>query len=237
MAAVLTTPLNQPFNLLVVEDHLALREVTVEILAGRGYRVIGVESAEAMDELPAGFVVHIAILDLNLPGEDGLALAERLRQVQPGIGIIMVTARQALVEKVAGYQSGADIYLTKPTHSDELCAAVESLSRRLALAQRPAAAFLLDTSRHMLITCQGELRLRKAEVLLLNALALAPAQTLETWQLLDRLGKPVDEPGKKQLEVMISRLRSKLTAYGIPGNALLAERRRGYRLCLSLQVS
>lgn len=86
---------SSPIKLLVVEDHQALLEVTVETLAAQGYEVIGLPSAEAIDELPPHFVADIAILDLNLPGEDGLSLAQRLRQIQPRIGIIMLTARRA----------------------------------------------------------------------------------------------------------------------------------------------
>ena len=76
-----------PIKLLVVEDHLALLEVMVETLAASGHEVVGIDSAEGLDQLPAHFVAEIAVLDLNLPGENGLSLAQRLRGIQPDIGI------------------------------------------------------------------------------------------------------------------------------------------------------
>ncbi len=226
-----------PIKLLVVEDRKSLLEVTVETLATRGYEVIGIDSAEAMDELPANFVADIAILDLNLPGEDGLSLAQRLRRIQPAIGIIMVTARHALAEKLAGYEHGADLYLTKPTAPEELCAAVEALARRLTNRAAPESpAFSLNTTTGLLSTPQGDLALRASEAALLHALALAPEHTLEFWQALEKLNKPIDGQGKAQLEVVVSRLRSKLIAHGASDTPIRALRGIGYRLSMSLQI-
>lgn len=237
MATDATSPLNAVLNLLVVEDHDGLRDVTVETLSGQGYHVVGVDSAEAVSELPAAFRTDIAILDLNLPGEDGLMLAARLRQVQPGIGIIMVTARHALLEKLAGYEHGADVYLTKPTAPAELCAAVQALALRL---YRPAveagSAFILELAARLLHTPLGSIALRASEACVLHSLALAPLRSLETWQLLEKLDKPVDDEGKAQLQVLVSRLRSKLIEHGAPATAIQAERGKGYRLGLSLQL-
>ena len=226
-----------PIKLLVVEDHLALLDVTVETLAACGHEVIGIDSAEAIDELPAHFVADIAVLDVNLPGESGLSLARRLRRIQPGIGIIMVTALNALQQKLAGYEHGADLYLVKPTAPEELCAAVFALGRRL----RPGSAFnppafTLDTATYLLHTPQGVLVLRSTESTLLHALVLAPDHTLEVFQALEQLGKSVDLNGKAQLEVLVSRLRSKLVAHGAPAVPIRALRGKGYRLCMPLHI-
>ena len=225
-----------PIQLLVVEDHLALLDVTVDVLTAQGHEVIGIASAEAVDALPAHFAADIAILDLNLPGEDGLQLAQRLRQVQPGIGIIMVTARNTLAHKLAGYEHGADMYLTKPTEPEELCAAVQALAQRLSHSSAPAT-FRLNTATVQLSTPQGEIALRRTEAALLHALALAPANTLASWQALEKLNKPFDEQGKAQLEVLVSRLRSKLVAQGAPAMPIRALRGQGYQLCMPLQIN
>ena len=226
-----------PIQLLVVEDHLALLDVTVDVLAAQGHEVIGISSAEAVAELPVHFAADIAILDLNLPGEDGLQLAQRLRQVQPGIGIIMVTARNTLAHKLSGYEHGADMYLTKPTEPEELCAAVQALAQRLGNHTAPQADFRLETATGRLKTPQGDLVLRSAEAALLHALALAPTNTLAIWQALEKLNKPFDEQGKAQLEVLVSRLRSKLVAQGAPTPPIRALRGQGYRLCMPLQIN
>ncbi len=153
-----------PIKLLVVEDHLALLDVTVEILAAQGHEVIGISSAESLHELPAHFVADIALLDLNLPGEVGLSLARRLRQLQPRIGIIMLTARNGLQEKLASYKHGADVYLTKPIESQELCATVQAMAQRLRRSVAPAPhVFIFDSKNRRLKPPQGELLLRPAE--------------------------------------------------------------------------
>lgn len=226
-----------PIKLLVVEDHLALLDVTVETLAACGHDVIGIDSAEAMDGLPRDFVPDIAVLDLNLPGESGLSLARRLRRVRPGIGIIMVTALHAVAQKVAGYEHGADLYLTKPTAPEELRAAVFALAQRLRQsATANPAAFTLDAATHILHTPQGALALRSAESTLLRAFILAPDHTLEIFEALEQLDKSVGDQGKAQLEVLVSRLRSKLIAHGAPAAPIRALRGRGYRLCMSVQI-
>lgn len=235
MAATVT--FHPPIRLLVVEDHQALLDVTVETLTAAGHDVIGIDSAEAIDELPRDFVADIAVLDLNLPGENGLSLAQRLRRVQPGIGIIMVTALRAVEQKVAGYEHGADIYLTKPTAPEELRAAVLALAHRVrhSAAAHPAD-FTLDTAAQRLHTPLGPLALRSAETTLLRALALAPDHTLEIFQALEQLDKSVDEQGKAQLEVLVSRLRSKLVAHGAPAAPIRALRGKGYRLCMGMHI-
>lgn len=236
MATDLTS--DPPIQLLIVEDHLALLDVMVETLAACGHEVIGIDCAEAVDELPVHFVADIAVLDLNLPGEDGLSLAQRLRQIQPGIGIIMVTARHALEQKLAGYEHGADIYLSKPVAPEELCATVRALAQRLRQsASTKVPVFALNVATHLLQTPQGEVVLSSAESVLLRALALAPHHTLEIFQALDQLDKPVDLQGKAQLEVLISRLRRKLLAHGAPTVSIRSLRGKGYRLCMPLQIN
>lgn len=90
----------------------------------------GQNAQEDLDDL-AAHTFDLLILDLNLPGENGLSIAQRYKRANPGCYIIMLTARSRLEDKVAGYESGADIYLTKPVSSAELIAAIKSLARRL----------------------------------------------------------------------------------------------------------
>lgn len=228
-----------PLNILLVEDHSPLRAVTTEVLEGQGHIVWGVSSAEEVDELSSRGKWQVAVLDLNLPGEDGLSLAKRLRSYCPSIGIVMVTARHSLRDKVVGYQQGADIYLTKPTDPDELCAAVAALGRRLqpAMIDRENTLLCLDLSSATLSTPLGPLVLRFSEVRVLYALATAPEGTLAHWELLELLHKDLGDQGKAQLEVLMSRLRRKLLAMGVGAPVLKAERGRGYRLCVGLKIT
>ncbi|WP_295436479.1 response regulator [uncultured Thiodictyon sp.] len=118
-------------SVIVIEDHDDLRAVTVAALRELGHSARGLPDGEALDAELRAARTDLLVLDLNLPGEDGISLARRARGVQPDIGIIIVTVREQLSDKIAGYDSGADIYLTKPTSIEELGAAIAALARRL----------------------------------------------------------------------------------------------------------
>lgn len=217
-------------NIVVVEDHEALRFITVEALTSRGHRVTGVESAECLQERLGNEVIDLIVVDVNLPGEDGISLARRLKQSHPDLGVIVVSVRDRLDQKLGAYESGADVYLTKPVSVEELCAAVSALGKRLAgSTDRARRAFGLDLERMRLRGPAGETPLTSQEATLLSALTRAPGHRLETWQLLDQLGW-LDTPGKAALEVPISRLRRKLIGVGAAGNPLVAIRKYGYQL-------
>jgi DNA-binding response OmpR family regulator len=131
-------------RIIVVEDHDDLREATVDALARMGHGVRGLARAELLDgEFPT-FRPHLLVLDLNLPGEDGISLARRFRRSHPGIGIVMVTARNQTEQKIDGYDSGADIYLTKPVSIDEVAAAIHALSRRITIWAGETALMEMD---------------------------------------------------------------------------------------------
>jgi DNA-binding response OmpR family regulator len=227
----------KPLNIMVVEDHDALRDVTVEALSQRGHNVRGIDSAEALPDEPGLFPIDLLVIDLNLPGEDGISLAARIRAAQPDIGIIMVTARGQLHDRLAGYDSGADIYLTKPTSADELCAAIRALTRRLRPIEPDASAFALNLGALALQGPAGSASLSSQETALLSAFLRAKDQQLETWQLIALADKPVNEASKKALEVQIVRLRKKLVQVGAPEHTLKVIRNVGYRLCLKLTLS
>lgn len=223
-------------KLIVVEDHDALREVTVAALEAMGHAVHGVSCAEAIDDELAGFAADIVVLDLNLPGEDGLALARRLRKVQPGLGIVMVTARDQVQDVLRGYDSGADIYLTKPTSTEELGAAIRALARRLPGRAAAAEGLVLHTSALQLRGPTTAVDLSAQEIQLLGALARAADRRLETWQLLEATGKSTDESDKRALAVQIVRLRKKLADAGASEPTIKSIRGTGYQLCITLEI-
>jgi len=229
--------MSNALNIMVVEDHDALRDITVEALAQRGHNVRGVDSAEALPDEPGLFPIDLLVIDLNLPGEDGISLAARIRAAQPDIGIIMVTARNQVRDRMAGYDSGADIYLTKPTSSEELIAAVRALTRRIRPDKEPSSAFSLSLNT---LTLHGPLLkvgLSGHEAALLAAFARAKDQRLETWQLIALTDKEVTEHSKKALEVQIVRLRKKLQQAGAQEPSIKAIRGQGYRLCVKVALS
>ena len=228
-------------NIVLVEDHDALREVMVEVLSAKGHHVTGLDCAEALDDQFSRGPIDLLVADLNLPGEDGFSLVQRVRQAQPLIGIIMVTARHEVTDKVTGYSMGADIYLSKPVAPDELTAAVSSIARRLSAqtshtSSQETLSLRLDTRKLMLSGPLGEASVTDTESVILTALARAPSQRLEIWQILEMLGINMDTYNKSTFEVRIARLRKKILQVGGDKSSLRVVRMSGYQLCTPLQA-
>lgn len=223
-------------NIIVVEDNNNLREVFVEALVAMEHQVIGVDCAEALDETLGAFTADVVVLDLNLPGEDGISVAKRLRAAYPELGIIMVTARTQSRDISTGYNSGADIYLTKPTTVDELGAALQALSRRVRPQPEAAELLVLKPTTRQLLSTTSAIDLTAIETILLAALAQASDFYMESWQLIALSGKESDETTKATLEVQITRLRKKLSQAGAPTPAIKVVRGAGYQLCVPVEI-
>ena len=231
-------------NIIVVEDHDSLREVTVAALQGEGHRVIGVESSQALHAVqqdPAIPTTDLFVLDLNLPDEDGISIARRIRSAQPDVGIVMVTARGLLAQKVEGYENGADLYITKPASLDELRVAIAALTRRLKRVDtvtnsvRPAA-IRLNRQQLLLSSAVNEVKVSVAEADVLEAMAQAPNHRLENWQLGELLCKTEASFRKNNLQVFIFRLRKKLEQVGAGEHALKLIWQVGYQLGVDIQI-
>jgi DNA-binding response OmpR family regulator len=219
-------------NIVVVEDHQDLRELTCMALANKGHHVLGLSCAEELEDAVKGSAVDVFILDLNLPGEDGISLAKRIRQAYPLVGIVMLTARSQAKEKVQGYESGADLYMTKPVDFEELCAALRGFVRR----RQTAPEGILTLSKLTLTGASGSVRLSSAESDMLMAFARAPSTRLETWQLGQILGLEMDGLNKASLEVRIVRLRKKMVEAGAPSAVIESIRNVGYQLSVPIQI-
>jgi DNA-binding response OmpR family regulator len=223
-------------NIILVEDNDDLRQATVEALQAMGHDVRGVDCAEAMDDELGAFRAELLVLDLNLPGEDGISVAQRIRATAPDIGIIMLTARNQLSEKLQGYDSGADIYLTKPTSVQELGAAIASLARRIRPRVPPAQALSLNTLTLQLRGPLGALDVSDHEATLLSAFAKAKDRRLEHWQIIELAGKLADEGSKNAIEVQVVRLRKRLEQAGAVAPTIKAIRGTGYQLCIAIEI-
>ena len=228
-------------NIVIVEDHDALREVMVGMLQTQGHHVQGLDCAEALDDSLIRSRIDLLISDLNLPGADGYSLTRRFRAAHPLAGIIMVTARNALDDKVNGYGVGTDIYLAKPVSPDELVAAVNSVARRLnaqSAQSKPQTGTSLqfDSRRSVLSGPLGDCTLVAAESTILTALARAQDQRLEVWQLLELLNLDLDTYTKSTFEVRLARLRKKLVQVGAEKASLRVIERGVYQLAIALRV-
>lgn len=225
-------------NIVVIEDHDALRDVTVAALAGHGHKVIGLECAEALYERKDIEWIDLMIIDLNLPGEGGLSLTQRIRNVYPNIGIIIVSANNLAEHKRQGYDSGADIYLTKPTSLDELSSAVNALARRLKQSHKTNASSPQICLRSLTLQGVGMVvQISQHEASALIAFMRAADHRLESWQLLELMGSHGSEYTKASLEVAIVRLRKKLVQVGAAAHPIRAIRNYGYQLCEELGLA
>lgn len=232
----LTVPSPSSLKVAVVEDHADLREVLVAFLGKQSHDVKGFDCADELDEYLANDWVDVLILDLNLPGENGYSIAERLRTAHPDIYIIMLTARTAVEDRVKGYASGADIYLAKPVSPIELGATVGGVARRIHAARAAQAPLTLNISTLMLRGNGKEVALSKADALVLRGLAEAPGRRLEYWRLLELLQAEFSEAGKAALEVRVSRLKRKLLDAGAGKPGIKSLWKEGYVLSAPLVV-
>jgi DNA-binding response OmpR family regulator len=223
-------------NIILVEDHAALRKVTAGVLREEGHRVIDLVCAEDLEDTADASTADLFIIDLNLPGEDGLSLSRRLRAVHPQVGIIMLTGRDQPRDMAAGYRTGADLYLVKPVDPQALLAAIEALVRRIKPETDCRPCLQVNSLELHLRGPLGEARLSSIEIKLLTALARAPGQRLALFQVAELMGQDEDEYNKRTLEVRIARLRKKLIDAGAPGDCLKAIRNEGYQLCVPLLI-
>lgn len=219
----------------VLEDNDVLRELTVAALERYGHRVFGVYDAEDLDEAMATREIDLLVLDLNLPGEDGLSVAKRLKAAKPHLYIVMTTAKGSIEDRVAGYECGADIYLPKPVSEDELIAAVAGLARRIEQGRGQADTLRLIVVDQLLIGTSN-VRLSATDCVLLKTLAQAPDRRVETWKLLEATQRQLNESTKASLEVQLVNLRKKITNAGYEQSAIRAIRNEGYQLLCRIIV-
>lgn len=224
---------------ILVEDYEILRDELREFLESEGFEVSGVDTGDELNIALNVVVPDIIVLDLNLPGEDGISIAKRIRQTFPQIAIVMATARVTHADRLQGYQTGADVYLTKPINPEELVVVLKNLMKRIQPhEQRISESFwIFDTSKGSLITPdQNEVLLTGNELAFVKLMILAPSQQVDLSEILFKLEKTDDEGGKMQLEALVSRLRKKLNAHTNGQQSIRALWGKGYQLCINCRM-
>lgn len=208
-------------HILVVDDQQEICDVVQEYLTGEGYRVSVAHDGGGMRRALGQSPVDLVILDLMLPGEDGLTLARSLRGDSTNIGIIILTGRGETVDRIIGLEMGADDYLPKPFHLRELLARVKSVLRRVqsrsgepshqARSRVRFAGWNLDLSSRELMSPAGEeVRLTTGEFDLLAAFVNNANQVLSRDRLLDLARNREAGPFDRTIDVQVGRLRRKL---------------------------
>jgi len=221
----------QAISVMIVEDNARLREELSDYLRDEGFLVTSVSDGEELNAALEHQMPSIVVLDLNLPNEDGISIAKRLRSALPNIGVIMLTARVRSVDRNEGYAAGADVYLTKPTSPDEIVHVIQNLHRRLAPAET-SKNWVLDTEKNLIILDMvNQLPLTSLETLLIKELILH-GKFISHDDLVYYLGDPSESAdfNKSRIEVLISRIRKKVSVFTDPQSFIKVIRGRGYQL-------
>jgi len=201
-------------RILLVEDEKNLREGLKETLEQSGYAVDACESAEEGEIRMDVTAYDLVVLDVNLPGMDGVSLLRGWRRNRNATPVILLTARDGWREKVAGMDAGADDYVTKPFHQEELLARVRAQLRR-AGGQGGAASLSfgsleIDTAAQRAFLDGQDVKLTAQEYRILSYLAHNQGRVLSQSQITDHVNDENSEAFSNATEVLISRIRRKI---------------------------
>jgi len=201
-------PRSKP-HVIVVEDNVDLLDDLVFQLDEAGFFVRGATDGIKMDSMLKMKEANIVVLDVNLPFENGFQIAQRLRS-NVMLGIIMLTARSELDDKLRGFENGADVYLIKPIDRRELIGCINSLWRRLKpLAHE--ACWQLDSRMRILTAPNGKkLSLTSQDIKIIQLLHVRPSEIFSRKQIVQALGIEYLSAPDARINMMISRLRQKL---------------------------
>lgn len=220
----MTPVVNAQAQILVIDDSDVTRETLVSYFEEEGFIVHSAETAEQGEELLAIHDIDMVLLDIRLPGKDGLTLTRELRSASE-IGIILVTGRQDQIDRIIGLECGADEYVTKPFNPREILARSKNLIRRVRKlktlersAEKEPEGFIdigpwkMDIHRRWLKKADSDepVQLTEAEFQLLNALVTNPGRSLSRDELMDRLRNRSWNATDRTIDVLIGRIRRKL---------------------------
>jgi DNA-binding response OmpR family regulator len=206
-------------TILIVDDEPDVREVLEEYLVAHGYAAIGAENAAVAKALVAKHPIDLALVDIRMPGEDGLSLARHLRERYATIAIVMLTSASTVVDRIVGLEMGADDYVPKPFDPREVLARIKSVLRRTSYANRAdigaervrMGRCVLDLAAHRLTDEHGaEVPMSPLEFDLLKALAEHPNRALSRERILNLNGQRDWDPFDRSVDLRIMRLRKKI---------------------------
>jgi two-component system phosphate regulon response regulator OmpR len=229
--------MKKDFTIAIIEDHDSLREMMTNYFKQENYKVFSGSMGEELDNFFKKNRADLLILDLNLPGEDGISIAKRYRQVYPSINIIILTVRKESKDKILGYGTGADLYLEKPVSLEELNAAVLSIKRRVNQEDLNKENPKLNMKTRQLTFKNLKTQLGTQEAIVLKKFIDSPENIIEYWEILELLKKELTEKNKTAIVVYIHRLNKKLDEVGIENPAIQSLWKKGYQLTKKIIIS
>jgi two-component system, OmpR family, response regulator len=233
-------------HILIVDDDSGIRDLLSGFLRRHGYRTQTAAEGEGMFEALRAWSIDLVVLDLMLPGDDGLTLCRRLRQTSE-VPVIMLTAMGEPMDRVVGLELGADDYIPKPCEPRELLARIRAVLRR---SERPRSGdtaeigtilqfegFRADLLERRLTNARGEeVELTSGEFLLLKALLLRPGRVLSRDNLLDLTHRPESTGFDRSIDSQISRLRRKIEVDPARPRLIKTVRNAGYVLAVEVRT-
>ena len=218
-------------HILVVDDDERIRKLVSRYLGGHGFLAFSAADAQAAKELLRVAVFDALVLDVMMPGQDGRALTEELRQTSD-IPVILLTALGETEDKVAGFGVGADDYLTKPFDPQELVLRLQAILRRRPKVETEESSvkvgeWIFDPRQNELARGEENIRLTDVEATLLKALASRPGEILSRERLAVLCGM---DAGERTIDVQVTRLRKKLGEDSKAPRYLQTVRGKGYLL-------
>jgi len=214
----MTAPTSRLDKIIIVDDDARIRDLLRRFLSQEGFDVLLAEDGRALDRILQRETIDLLVLDLMLPGEDGLSICKRLRGNGTKIPVIMLTAKGEDVDRINGLEIGADDYLSKPFNPRELLARIHAVLRRRPQAEVPGAPandkevitfgeFTLDLGVRALSKNGQDIPLTTGEFAMLKALVRHPRQALSRDKLAQLARVCEFEPFDRSLDVQVSRLR------------------------------
>jgi two-component system phosphate regulon response regulator OmpR len=231
---------DQP-HILVVDDDRRIRDLTARFLGEQGFNVVtATDAADARDKMKS-LAFDLLVLDIMMPGENGLELTTSLR-AESDVPILLLTARSETEDRIAGFETGADDYLTKPFEPKELVLRIQSILKRARTVQRAApqrrvikfGEFLFELDRRRLFRGEEPVYLTEAETVLLAELATRAGEVVSRDELSssasDTDESTPESSGSRQVDVQVTRLRRKIENDPRFPRYLQTVRGRGYLL-------
>jgi two-component system phosphate regulon response regulator OmpR len=215
------TPSNRPNKILVVDDDARIRDLLRRYLTQEGFEVLTAEDGKALTRVMLRETTDLIVLDLMMPGEDGLSICRRLRAANDQTPVIMLTAKGEDIDRIVGLEVGADDYLGKPFNPRELLARIHAVLRRRPAQEAPGApssdneivrfgTFVFDLGARTLKKGDQEIMLTTGEFAMLKALVRHPRIPLSREKLAQLSRGREFEPFDRSLDVQVSRLRKLL---------------------------
>jgi DNA-binding response OmpR family regulator len=239
VAGETAAPMATSIHVLAIDDDPSVRQMIADYLGDNDIQVTALPGGQTIAEVMARHTIDLLILDLKMPGEDGMQIARKLRG-ESDIPIIILTGRKEEADRVMGLELGADDYLTKPFSPRELLARVRALLRRSRTHETVAdglarirayrfAGWELNVRVRRLTSPQGEtIAITNSEFNLLVAFLAAPQRVLSREQLLDSSRLHNDEVYDRSIDVQIGRLRKKIESKAAKAELIRTERGAGY---------